>query len=524
MTEALRLSVTGLSKAYAQPVLTSVDFEVRAGEVHALMGENGAGKSTLCRIVAGLVTKDAGDMRLDGEAYLPASKAAAEAHGVRMVMQELSLLPTLSVAENLFLHRLPRRLGFVDHARLHEEARRVMDEVGLGAIAPETPVGALGIGQRQLVEIGRGLAEAVRVLILDEPTAALTPTESALLFAQIEKLTAGGAGVVYISHRLEEITRVAHRVTVLRDGRMVWTRPVAEATEEATVQAMVGRELSQMPRRADVKGRAEALAKAPTALCVEGLGRGAVVRDVSFTVREGEVLGFAGLMGSGRTETMRALFGADIPDRGEITLGASKVPARIRGPRDAVRLGLALLTEDRKAEGLLLPLSVRENVTLGRLRDLCRAGAFVDRAREERAATDLTKGLAVRCASIEQPARELSGGNQQKVVLARWLYRDPTVLIFDEPTRGIDIGAKREIYARIEELAARGKAILVVSSDLRELDQIADRIAVMSAGRIAAIFEHGDWSDEAILRAALSGYAGPRQVEATPAVDAGGSL
>jgi ribose transport system ATP-binding protein len=517
MTEAARLSVTGLSKAYAAPVLTSVDFEVRAGEVHALMGENGAGKSTLCRIIAGLAASDAGSMRLDGAAYQPASKAAAEARGVSMVMQELSLLGTLSIAENLFLRRLPRRLGFVDTARLHEAARRVMDEVFLGAISPETQVSALGIGQRQLVEIARGLAEATRVLILDEPTAALTTAESALLFAQIEKLTARGVGVVYISHRLEEITRVAHRVTVLRDGRAVWTRPVAEATEAATVQAMVGRELSQLPRRADTKGRAEALGKARPALRVLGLGRGARVRDVSFTLREGEVLGFAGLMGSGRTETMRALFGADAPDRGQIYLGESNKPARLRGPQDAVRLGLALLTEDRKAEGLLLPLSVRENVTLGRLRDLCRAGVMVDRMREDQAAEGLTRDLAVRCASIEQPARELSGGNQQKVVLARWLYRDPSVLILDEPTRGIDVGAKREIYARIEELAARGKALLVVSSDLRELDQLADRIAVMSAGRIAAVFEHGAWSDEAILRAALSGYAGPREAEAAPA-------
>ena len=501
--EAPLFSASGVAKAYAAPVLSAVDFNLRGGEVHALVGENGAGKSTLSRIIAGLVAPDAGAMRLEGEAYRPASKAAAEACGVRIVMQEQNLIRTLSIAENLFLERLPRRFGFVDYGRLHEDARRVMAEVGLGGLDPARPVGALGVGQQQLVEIGAGISRDVRLLILDEPTAALTPAEGALLFAQIERLKELRVGIVYISHRLEEVARLADRVTVLRDGRVVWTRDAAEASEEAIIQAMVGRGLAEVSPR---KARPPA---ARPALRVEGLCRGEAVRDVSFTVHEGELLGFAGLMGSGRTETMRAIFGADRPDRGRVYLGGSAVPARIESPRDAVRRGIALLTEDRKAEGLLLPLSIRENIALPRLAAVARAGVWVDRAREEAVAARFVEALAVRCASIEQPTRELSGGNQQKVVLAKWLYREPDVLIFDEPTRGIDVGAKLEIYERMAELSARGKAILVVSSDLRELYQIADRIAVMSAGRLAAVFERGAWSDEAIMTAALSGHAGP---------------
>jgi ribose transport system ATP-binding protein len=503
---ATLLTTAGLCKAYAAPVLREVEFDVRAGEVHALVGENGAGKTTLARILAGLTPPDAGRMLLRGRPFAPAHRLDAERHGVRMVMQELHLVANLTVAENIFLDALPRRFGIVQYGRLNAEARAAMERVGLAGVAPDWPVRSLGIGQQQLVEIAAGLSRRCDLLILDEPTAALTDAEVALLFAQIARLKASGVGVLYISHRLEEIQRIADRITVLRDGRVIGTRRAADVGLDEIIRMMVGRDLA-LPR---VSAPREGKAERAVALRVVGLSRGKAVRDVSFEAREGEILGFAGLMGSGRTETLRAIFGADRPDAGEVYLYGSERPARIRSPRDAVRQGIARLTEDRKEQGLLLPLPVRVNLTLARLRDVARLGGWIDRAREEAVAARLVDALSVRCRSAEQRVAELSGGNQQKVVLGRWLYRDCRILIFDEPTRGIDVGAKFEIYRLLGELAERGKAILVASSDLIELLALCDRMAVMSAGRLAATFERGEWSQDKILAAALSGYVGAR--------------
>ncbi|MBN2506700.1 MAG: sugar ABC transporter ATP-binding protein [Verrucomicrobia bacterium] len=495
------LAITGLSKAYAAPVLTDVSLDILPGEVHALVGENGAGKSTLSRIVAGLTPADAGELRLRGAPYRPRGKADAERHGIRMVMQELNLVGTLTVAENLFLPSLPRRWGCIDYPRLHHQAREALARVGLDDLNPSRPVHRLGVGQQQLVEIAAGLSRRCDLLILDEPTAALTDPEIERLFTQIARLTAAGTAVLYISHRLEEIQRVARRISILRDGRLVATRNAQTVPLDEVVRLMVGRTLEPAAAR-------QPRSAGPPALQVRGLNRGAAVRDVSFDVRQGEILGFAGLMGSGRTETMRAVFGADRADRGAVFLRGSTRPARIRSPRDAVRHGLALLTENRKEQGLLLSLSVRANITLLCLGRLSRAGTWIRGPRERDAARHWTRALSVRCHSLEQPVAELSGGNQQKVLIAKWLFRDCDVLIFDEPTRGIDVGARFDIYALLDQLAAQGKAIVVVSSDLKELLALCDRIAVMSAGRLAGTFRRGEWTQDNIMAAALSGYRG----------------
>jgi ribose transport system ATP-binding protein len=496
------LAAAGLGKSYpGVQALAEVDFDLRRGEVHALVGENGAGKSTLARILAGLAAPDAGSMRLADRPYAPADKADAERRGVRIVMQELNLIANLTVAENVFLRAMPNRLGVIDYGRMNAAAARLMAEVGLEDVDPARPVRALGVGQQQMVEIAAGLSQRCDVLILDEPTAALTDAETERLFAQIERLTGAGVGVVYISHRMEEIRRVADRITVLRDGRRVATCAAADAGIDQIIHWMVGRELAdvQPPERR----------RGEVALRVEHLSRGEAVRDVSFSLHRGEILGFAGLMGSGRTETMRAIFGADRPTAGAIYLHGSDRPARIRSPRAAVRRGIALLTEDRKEQGLLLPLPVRVNVTLNRLRELAVLGEWVRPHAERDVGERLADMLSIRCRSGEQTAGELSGGNQQKLVVARWIYRDCDVLIFDEPTRGIDVGAKFEIYRLLADLAEKGKAILMVSSDLKELLAICDRIAVMSAGKLVNVFERGRWSRHEILAAALSEYVGP---------------
>ncbi len=496
------LRITGLGKSYAGPVLSDVQLDVGPGEVHALVGENGAGKSTLSRIIAGLTAPDQGQMTLRGEPYAPRTKRDAEHCGVRMVMQELNLIANLTVAESIFLERLPHRFGWIDYRRLNRAARDILAQVGLAELDPGQQIRTLGVGQQQLVEIAAGLSQRCALLILDEPTAALTDPEIDRLFEQIRRLKATGSSILYISHRLEEIQRIADRLSVLRDGRLIATRTAAGTPLDEIVRLMVGRDLGTAFQR-------EPQPPGPVALRVQGLCRGPAVRDVSFEVRRGEILGFAGLMGSGRTETMRALFGADRKDAGELFLHGAPNPSRIRSPRDAVRLGLALLTENRKEQGLWLRLPVRSNLTMLCLRQLSRAGGWIRATRERTEAGRWAKTLSVRCASVEQPVVQLSGGNQQKVVVAKWLFRDCDILIFDEPTRGIDVGAKFEIYHLLSRLAAQGKAIVVVSSDLKELLGLCDRIAVMSAGRLAATFSRGAWSRDQIMAAALSGYLKP---------------
>src|ERR1700709_2492733 len=497
------LTIHGIGKTYVEPVLADVSLHLRPGEVLALTGENGAGKSTLSKIAGGLVTPTTGSMQLGGISYAPASRSDAEALGVRMVMQELTLLPTLSVAENLFLNRLPKRgLGWIDRTTLREDARQAVAQVGLDAIDPDTLVGELGIGHQQMVEIARNLIGDCRVLILDEPTAMLTAREVDLLFEQVERLKQRGVALVYISHRLEELRRIAGRAAVLRDGKLVHIDTMQNLTSDRLVTLMVGRDIGE---RIDLGERRIR----DVALKVAGMSRGQVVRDVSFEVKAGELFGISGVRGAGRAELMRLIYGADRADSGVVSVaheGAALTPVKITSPADAVKNGIALITEDRKGEGLLLPQPIAANISLGNIGAVSSKG-FVDGQREAALAQKQIDAMHIRAAGPLQPVSELSGGNQHKVVIGRWLPADSPVLLFDEPTRGIDVGAKFDIYALMGALALEGRALVVVSSDLRELMLICDRIGVMSAGRMTGVFERDNWSQDALLAAAFAGYA-----------------
>ena len=503
-----RLEIRALSKRYASPVLVDIDLDLRPGEVHGLVGVNGAGKSTLARIVGGLTPHDAGQMQLDGRAYAPRTKREAERRGIRMVLQELNLLGTLSVAENIFFDHLPHRYGFIDYDRLHGRARQLLATVGLPDVDPAMPVGRLGIAKQQLVEIAAALSEPCRLMILDEPTSALTTAEIDRLFEQLARLKADGTTILYISHRLDEIRSVGDRVTVLRDGRVVTTESLDDLSLERMIERMVG---------GDTVGEVDSKRRdfREVALRVDGLCRGAAVRDVSFEVRRGEVLGLAGLVGSGRTETLRALFGADPPDAGRIAVGRTDRPGGFRHPREAVQAGLGLVPEDRKQLGLLMSQPIRVNTTLARLDTVTRPRGWIRENRERRTVEDLCGALGVQKTGIEQPVVELSGGNQQKVLTTRWLLRDCDVMLFDEPTRGIDVAAKQTMYRLLADWAGRGKALVVVSSELSELMAICDRIAVLSAGRLVHTFARGEWTEAAIMNAAIRGYLdGPTSIRA----------
>jgi ribose transport system ATP-binding protein len=493
------LQVSALQKSYTVPVLVDFGFELRKGEVHALIGSNGAGKSTFARILAGLVTSDQGHMLLENAPFAPASKADAENAGVVMVLQELNIIGTLTLAENIFLNRLPHRAGFIDSRQLNLSATRALEQVGLTDIDPATPAGRLGVGQQQLVEIAGALARSCRLLILDEPTAALTDPEIERLFGNIRRLQAQGVGIIYISHRMDEIRRIADRVTVLRDGRRVATHQAADISPPELVREMVGHDL---PER---KGGPERPV-GRIGLRVVKLTAGDRVRGVSLELRQGEIVGLAGLIGSGRTETLRAIFGADPRQSGEVYLDNSNEPLDIREPAGAVRHGIGMVPEDRKEQALLLPQPVRVNTTLATLSHHTKVAGWLDHTAEIETTATSGGRLALRCASWEQPVAELSGGNQQKVVMARWLARQCKVLLFDEPTRGIDVAAKDTIYQLLRDLAAEQKAILVVSSELTELMALCDRLLVMSAGRVVAEFLPRDWTQEKITRAAFSGY------------------
>ncbi|GAA4457355.1 sugar ABC transporter ATP-binding protein [Novipirellula rosea] len=504
------LQVDGLTKRYGNvTVLRDVSLEVRPGEIHALLGANGAGKSTLCKIVSGLVPKSEGEMTLDGHSFAPSNKQDAEAAGVEIVQQELNLIPTLSVAENLLLTRLPRRFGAIDSRELHRRAGQILDRFGLADVATDALVGSLGVGRQQMVEIAAALARQCKLLILDEPTAALSGSESEQLFAHLTRLRDEGVAIIYISHRLDEVARLSDRVTVLRDGTLVSTQSTASLTTDAMVDLMSG-ETAVAAKRDHV-----CHATNQDAMRVESVTSG-IVDDVSFTVRRGERLGITGLVGSGRTELLRAIFGADVAEAGYVYLGdsleANATPRRFRHPSEAVAAGLAMVTEDRKQDGLLLSQSIRINTTLSSMwRRFSRVG-LTREAEESRVATQMRDSMATRCESIDQFVGTLSGGNQQKVAVAKWLVRDADVFLFDEPTRGIDAGARQRIYQLFETLASRGKAIVIVSSDLEELFETCDRIAVMSAGRMVEMFDRNEWTEDKIMQASFLGYKDRSQI------------
>ncbi|AWK89926.1 sugar ABC transporter ATP-binding protein [Azospirillum thermophilum] len=491
----LLLDLRGVGKGFnGVPVLQGVDFSLHAGEVMALIGENGAGKSTLMRIVTGIIPADSADAMLfrGGPARFTAPRQAIDA-GIAMIHQELNLLPHLSVAENIWLGREPlTRLGLIDRTLMRREAAMLLERLRQ-PIDPDRPVGSLSVGQQQMVEIARALSLNAELLIMDEPTDALTDVETAVLFEVIRSLKAQGKGIVYISHRLGEIFALCDSVTVLRDGHMVHRGPVAELDEGTLIRHMVGRAITdQYPYLSCPAG--------PERLAVDGLSAEGV-SDVSFTAAGGEILGFAGLMGAGRTELGKAIFGANPIRAGRVRVDGAEV--RLRHPCDGVAAGIAYVPEDRKAEGLIQGHSIRTNMSLAALAQFCHPGGVIRRG-DERTAVDRFMGaFAVKAHGIGAEVRTLSGGNQQKVSLAKALMLSPKVVILDEPTRGVDVGARREIYSLINELKAKGLCILLMSSDMPELLGLSDRILVMAGGRLTGGFARGEATQEKIMACAV---------------------
>ncbi|MEO7886941.1 MAG: sugar ABC transporter ATP-binding protein [Polaromonas sp.] len=482
--------------------LHNAQLEVVAGEVHALMGENGAGKSTLMKILAGVYQKDSGEITVDGQAVEIASPRAAQALGIGIIHQELNLMSHLSVAQNIFIGREPRgRLGlFIDTEKMARDTKAIFDRLNLN-LEPHTLVRDLTVARQQMVEIAKALSFDSRVLILDEPTAALNNAEIDDLFRIIGQLKRQGVGMVYISHKMDELKRISDRVTVMRDGQYIGTVPTATTSMDTIIGMMVGRALLEDERPPATDQGQE------TVLEVRGLNRGRMVKDVSFTVRKGEILGFAGLMGAGRTEVARAVFGADKRDSGEIWVKGRRIG--VHSPADAVAHGIGYLSEDRKHFGLATGMDVQTNIVLANLRQFLSFGFLLKPAAIQAAAAKLITQLGIKTPSAQQKVALLSGGNQQKIVIAKWLVRDCEILFFDEPTRGIDVGAKSEIYKLLNALAAQGRAIVMISSELPEVLRLSHRIVVMCEGRITGELAARDATQEKIMQLATQREAPP---------------
>ena len=487
----LLVEMTGVSKSFpGVHALDDARFELRAGEVHALVGENGAGKSTLMKVLAGIYKRDSGTIRVKGvEVEVPSPRAAQDL-GIAMIHQELNLMGHLTVAQNIFIGREPRRGVLLDDRALNRKAASLFEELHLH-LDPTARVSRLAVAQQQMVEIAKALSYNSDVLIMDEPTAALTDTEIEELFRITRHLRERGHGIVHISHRLEELKRITDRVTVMRDGRYIDTVVTADAGIQQIISMMVGRTVfeatPELPEKVD-----------PTiVLEVSGLNLGRQVRDVSFQLHRGEILGVAGLVGAGRTEVMRAIFAADRPESGSITINGQ--PATIRSPNDAVRHGIAYLSEDRKRYGLALGMDVEVNTVLASLSRFASRFGWIRTGATRRQALEQVKALAIKTPGITQQVKNLSGGNQQKVVIAKWLTADTDILIFDEPTRGIDVGAKSEIYRLLNDLARQGKSIIMISSELPEILRMSHRILVMCEGRITGELRSEEATQEKIM-------------------------
>jgi ribose transport system ATP-binding protein len=513
------LEMRGIRKTFPGVIaLDGVDLTLSGGEVHMLLGENGAGKSTLMKILSGAYRRDAGEILIDGVRVEIAGPRDALARGIRVIYQELTLVPQLSAAENIFLGALPTsgiggRFGLLDRRSLQAQTTRLLEDLGI-AIDPRTRVGRLGLAQRQMIEIAKALATpddapAARVLVMDEPTSALTTREVTQLFSLIERLSARGVAIVYITHRMDEVFRIGRRVTVLRDGRVIATRGLDTVTVAELVRMMANRDVTDhFPKVRAARG--------PELLRLDRLSRSGVLHDISFTLHGGEVLGVAGLLGAGRTELARAIAGADRFDGGQLHVAGTA--AKFRTPADAIARGIGLLPEDRKAEGLVAGLTVARNIALPHTRRLARWGVLSSRCETE-LARPIVGDLRIK-ATPTQPVRLLSGGNQQKVVLGKWLAGGVRVFIFDEPTRGIDVGAKVEIYNLMNRLTAEGAGIIMISSELPELLGMSDRILVMHRGRLQTVLEREDATEERVVGAAL-GLASTVSADARPGGVAG---
>lgn len=487
------LKMSGIEKRFSGVcALKNANFELRAGEVHALMGENGAGKSTLMKVLCGIHQRDGGRVELFGREVNFRNISESQRAGIAIIHQELNMMNHLSVAQNIYIGREPMLGGIIiDDAKMRRQAAELFERIGVH-IDPSQTLGTLTVGKQQMVEIAKAISFDSKLLILDEPTAALTQPEVEELFKIMNELRAKGIGMIYISHRMDEIGRISDRITVMRDGEYVGTLVTKESSRDELVRMMVGRVIY-----GDKKQKSNALPDAPTVLEVRGLSRRGVLDNINFKLRRGEILGFSGLMGAGRTETARAIYGADKYDSGEIIVNGELV--KINEPSDAVKHGICYLSEDRKQYGLLLSKSVAENSVLANLDDYITAGWINDR-KINMAAEDINKVLKTKTPSMLQQVRNLSGGNQQKVIVARWLLKNCDIFIFDEPTRGIDIGAKSEMYELMERLAASGKSIIMISSELSEIQRLSDRVIVMCEGRITAELDIADADREKIMK------------------------
>lgn len=488
------LTMKGIDKSFpGVHALKGVDLELRRGEVHALMGENGAGKSTLMKVLTGIYSKDSGTITYEGKDVVFTNPREAQDAGIAIVHQELNMMNHLTVAQNIFIGREYMNGKLINDKRMNAEAAKLFERLNID-INPAETMGNLTVGRQQMCEIAKAISRDVKVIVFDEPTAALTESEIEELFKIIRDLREKQLGIIYISHRMDEIKVITDKVTVMRDGEYVGTLVTENCTKDDIINMMVGRTIYEDP-----KEKSNVPADAPVVLKVEHLNAGKMVRDVSFELKKGEILGFSGLMGAGRTETARALFGADPKDSGEIFVNGKKVD--IRSPQDAVQAGIGYLSEDRKRYGVVLDKTIAENTTMASLEKFTK-GVFIDRKKEATVAQEYVNKLKTKTPSVTTPTVSLSGGNQQKVVIAKWLARDCDILIFDEPTRGIDVGAKSEIYHLMNELAKQGKSIIMISSELTEILRMSDRIVVMCEGRKTGEIAIEEASQENIMHAA----------------------
>jgi monosaccharide-transporting ATPase len=483
----LLLSMQGINKAFlGVPALREAHFEVARGEVHALIGQNGAGKSTMIKVLTGVYAKDSGHIEFDGREVAFSSPHAAQLAGLSTIYQEVNLVPFRSVAENVFLNREPKRFGFIDWGRMNREAAAILHRLDID-VDVTRPIYEYSIATQQMTALARALSTEAKLVIMDEPTSALAEQEVQTLFRVIRQLRSEGISVVFVSHRLDELYAVCDRVTVMRDGRTIEVRAMSEISRYELVSKMLGRELAEQlsHRRADLR-------------------RGRALDGVSLSIRSGEIVGLAGLLGSGRSETARAIFGADPPDSG--TIAVDGTPLHLKSPKDAVEHKIGFAPEDRKTEGIIPQLSVRENLTLALLPHLRRNG-IVDGRRQAETVDRFITAIGIKCSSPDQPIRELSGGNQQKVLLARWLCTDPKLLILDEPTRGIDVGAKRDIQVLVRQLADEGLAVLLISSELEEIIADSDRVVTLRDGRSVAELTGDQITEDALMQAMATGAA-----------------